>query len=286
MMNSIINPLERLQDHTGPMKGVLYCRSHDGKESMTQNAVIYGGRRFTLESILDVPSKQNQTLSLNRIFKTKYPDILREPGFEDDYATPKRRKVCLIGVGTGGSGLLWGSVKDPNGNNLNLSEPIPMRTIPHGSELSDEDKKKYFFETNQTIKGNRFKTYYLKLISSVEVVTAHDGKRYEPKSEDIEKTEDPSETLCTVDAQIYAEIKFSIELQDIKEYFRALENQSIKNARFSELGLYFGTLVEQSGGGTGKKDFINIEAFSRVTFNNKGMETDGSFYDFAYYLID
>ena len=71
---------------------------------------------------------------------------------------------------------------------------------------------------------------------------------------------------------------------DIKDYFRASEG-NLNMSRFNELALYYGIPVTITTGDTSYTDYILVEAFSHLTFNNRPMDEEGSRYDFTYYLI-
>lgn len=267
----------KLVSQSAPLmiRGKIHITGSDGSVINTHNCTIYNGRRFILESLLRREPVAGQMLTLNKIL-----DINKD--FSVTGPQKLERAICLVGVGIGGAGTTFGSKVDSTMNDNNLFKIIPMRTSR--TPLTGEDANKYFMEKYETIKGEPYYNYYLKKVESAGIVTKHEQTSYEPKVEDNEAVHDSSNPLSLYNIQVMTTIPIEIAEEDLKDYFRAMDG-NINMARFNEMSLYFGIPVTISNGGRTYTDYVLVEAFSHLTFNNRPCDTTGSRYDFTYYLI-
>lgn len=257
------------------IRGKVRCVGSDGSVINTHNCTVYGGRRFILEAILRQLPAAAQQLTLNEILN-----------INDDVSVTDNEKlsrcICLVGVGTGGSGTTFGSVVDATANDNNLFDIKPLRTV--SSPLSGEDAQKYFMRKIETINGTNYYNYYLKKVSCDGIFAKHENVDYEPQESDNEAVHDPNNPLSLYSIQTLTTIPIEISSDDLKDYFRAKDGD-INMARFNELALYIGVPKTIVSGESSYEDYVMVEAFSHLTFNNRPMDNEGARYDFTYYVL-
>ena len=269
------NPIVTGARPTLSVRGKIRCVGADGSIINTHNCTVYGGRRFIIESLFRQIPAADQQLTLNKILNVNDQVTLTD---EEKLS----RCVCLVGVGTGGAGTTFGSVIDATANDNNLFNIIPMRTI--SSPLSGDNAEKYFMRKLETINGSNYYNYYLKRVDCNGVFAKHENVDYEPKESDNDAVHDENNPLSLYNIQTFTTIPIEISSDDIKDYFRATDGD-INMARFNELALYIGIPKTVHSGETTYTDYVLVEAFSHLTFNNRPMDNEGARYDFTYYVL-
>ena len=257
------------------IRGKVRVTGADGSVVNTHNCTVYNGRRFILESLLRQEPVDTQMLTLNKILNINKDVTVTA-------AQKLERAICLVGVGTGGAGTTFGSKIDSTMNDNNLFNIIPLRTVR--SPLTGDDAEKYFMRKYENVGGEPFYNYYLMKVSTDGIVTKHENTAYKPSIEDNDAVHDTNNPLSLYNIQVMTTIPIEISENAIKDYFRATDG-NINMARFNELALYFGIPVTITAGDNSYTDYVLVEAFSHLTFNNRAMDTEGSRYDFTYYLI-
>ena len=262
------------------IRGKIRCTGWDGSVLNTQNCTIYGGRRFVIESIFRNVPKESQMLTHNHILGIN--DTI-QPASPNDYLN---RQVCLMGLGRGGASLTFGQINDAKANDNNLFEIIPLRTVPVGADLSVAERKEYFMRKRVTINNEVYYQYFAKLVSNTEVYSKHQNANYTPAVEDNAPEKAANDPLSLYPIQTFTTIPIAVSDVDIKEFFQVTEG-NLKASRFNELALYYGIPVTVTDPVTNEQyiDYIGVEAFSKLTFNNRPMDNEGSKYDFVYYII-
>ena len=257
------------------IRGKIRCVGSDGSVINTHNCTVYGGRRFLLEAILRQAPVESQQLTLNHILNVNDNVTVTN-------AEKLERAICLVGVGTGGAGTTFGSKIDSTANDNNLFNIIPMRTVRQ--PLTGDDAGKYFMRKVESINGETFYNYYLKKVECDGIQAKHERTDYQPSVEDNEAVHDQNNPLSLYNIQVLTTIPIEISAADIKDYFRASEG-NLNMSRFNELAFYYGIPVTITAGDNSYTDYVLVEAFSHLTFNNRPMDEEGSRYDFTYYLI-
>lgn len=257
------------------IRGKVRCVGSDGSVINTHNCTVYGGRRFILEAILKQAPVESQQLTLNKILNIN-------DGVTVTNAEKLERAICLVGVGVGGAGTTFGTKIDSTANDNNLFNIIPMRTVRQ--PLTGDDAAKYFMRKVETINGETFYNYYLKKVECDGIQAKHERTDYQPSIEDNDAVHDVNNPLSLYNIQVLTTIHIEISASDIKDYFRASEG-NLNMSRFNELALYYGIPVTITAGANSYTDYVLVEAFSHLTFNNRPMDEEGSRYDFTYYLI-
>lgn len=262
------------------IRGKIRCVGYDGSVLNTQNCTIYGGRRSVIELLFRNIPKESQMLTLNTILDI---NAATQPATPADLLN---RCVCLMGAGDGGASMTFGQVIDAKANDNNLFSIKPLRTVPVGADLSAAEREVYFMRKRVTINNEVYYQYFLKKVSNTEVYTKHQNVNYTPAIEDNDPEKDPNDPLSLNPIQTFTTVPISVADVDLKEHFR-IQDGTLKNARFNELALYVGipTIVRDPVTNETYTDYIAVEAFSKLTFNNRPMDNEGSKYDFVYYII-
>lgn len=271
----------RSDNFCGQIRGKVRIIGSDGSVINQTNMTIYPGRRFVLEAILKVNADEKHIRTLNEALGINH---IAKPS--DDIKA--RRKVCLVGIGDGAAKATeFGNVYGVRANDNNLVNIIPLRTIPDGTFLTGSDESKYYMRaTGETIGGNKYTNYYLKEVFANEIVVKLKDTDHRPQETDNAPEKDPSDDLVLYNVQVNAIFDIQITQDDVKGYFQAKEG-NINKAKFNEMSLFFGTKVELAPNAQGevRQDYVAVEAFSRLSFNHRAMDSAGSSYRFLYYLI-
>jgi hypothetical protein len=268
--------------NTAPLKirGKIRCVGNDGTVLNTGNTTIYPGRRFVLEALFKLVPNVAQMITVNQALNIN-PTLA--PSSQEDYL---KRAICLVGVGDGGAGLTFGEVHPVHMNHNNLVSHRPLRTVPIGNDLSPEEKAVYFMKKQVVYKGSQYYDYYLKKIEANQIYVMHENVNYIPNPDANDPELDPDSPLILNNIQVYTVINVPITEKDVKEYYRA-ENGNINLSRFNEMALFFGLPVQLEDPATHEmyEDYIAVEGFSKLSFNNRPMDEENSSYTFQYYLI-
>jgi hypothetical protein len=226
------------------------------------NIILVGGRRFTLEKLFNVNPTSTQSITLNSIFKVNES----EPALTGD--GPRREKVvCLFGVGRGGSNLTFGSVKNPNAREYNLYDMVPMRYVDVSDDLTAEEKAKYYL---RVVEGDKVAYYLKKFEIEPHIVMKVGDQDYIPDLADNTPVDETAGAIERQDVDCYIELQLKINADDVREFYRATEGLS--QARVNELSLYTG--YQPSHAADVWVDFLGIEAFSKLTFNNEPLDDE------------
>lgn len=262
------------------IRSKIRCVGSDGSVLNTQNCTIYGGRRFILESICRNIPKASQCLTLNTILNIN-EDIT--PANAELYLN---RAICLVGVGDGGATTTFGQVYDAKSNDNNLFNIVPLRTVPVGADLSAAERLVYFMRKRVIINSEAYYQYFLKKVANSEIYAKHQNVNYTPTIADNDPEKDSNNPLSLYPIQTFTTFAIPIADTDVKEHYQVNEG-TLKSARFNELALYYGIPTQVTDAITGEvyTDYIGVEAFSKLTFNNRPMDNEGSKYDFVYYII-
>jgi hypothetical protein len=268
-------------EHTGArVRGKIRCVDANGNVSNIQNTTIYPGRRFLLESLNHVAPKASQQITLNSILE------INQTLSPDDPSDILNRAICLFGVGVGGAGMQFGDVIDAGASNLNMFEQLPLRTVEVTNDLSAEERQQYFMRKRVTIEDKAYFCYYLKKTTPSDIYVKLQNVNYSPKPGDNTPEKDPNDPLSMYPIQVFTTYPVIIGENDIKDYFQARDGH-IRQSRFNELGLYYGIPVTVTDPISNQDyiDYIAVEAFSHLTFNNKPMDDKNASFTFTYYLL-
>ena len=236
--------------------------------TLEHNMVVLGGAITVLEKMWNIRSSLviDTINNINQINPAVQSTTELLP--QDDY-------VCLWGVGIGGSGDAFGSVRDVKyyereiGQNGQTNEFIPFRTVT--TALEGEDVQKYTLSKSV---GTGFTAYYAKKFETEPFIRSlwRDGLEGE---DGTEVTDGVHNTQRTEDIETFVEMHMKVDQNDIREWFEM--NGNIEQARFNTIGLFTARLTANGSGGY---NATNVKLFTKFNFDNEplgaGLSSTGS----------
>lgn len=172
--------------------------------------------------------------------------------------------VCLWGIGIGGSGDAFGSIRKVNfyerevGQNGQRDEMIPFRVTQ--TQLTGDDAKKYHMM--ETREDGLF-AYYLKgfEIQPQIKILWKDGEEGEDGSE-VES--DVHNTRRNDLIEAFVEMHLKLTKKDVREWFDL--TGEIQMSRINTIALFTGRKVEIA---PGVFDYVNVKMFSKLNLDNE-----------------
>lgn len=231
------------------------------------------GSDIGLSGLLPVEFKKRKEFTLNthlNIFPAEPFDV--------------RPKLRYFGVGIQGcynadDGIL-SSAFNPQRTDMNLYTLIPIRCRPVDEDLSDAERKLYRLRKRQTIKGQEYFLYYLKLIEY------NGGIKYK-RINPIDGSEEPYEldpsylsptpvkpaadkTIISSQAKIvaYCEARVYVEAADVLEWIRVQFDGDTRYAKISEIGFFTGIDKELTGKTGQNVSFNYTEGIYTMLYNH------------------
>ena len=139
-----------IDDKQSPgLKGILYEEVTDDYgqtilQKVNSNTVVIGGAILALEHLTGAttcwkPATLNSIYNINTELSATVSDL--------------DSRICLFGIGIGGSDLKFGDIVDPQTKQRDILEPIPFR---YGSALTGKNTDKYHFKITEQ-DGSTFK---------------------------------------------------------------------------------------------------------------------------------
>lgn len=259
----IVSP--KMEDFVTPHKSPFRSRITGFDEfgnqlfDFEQNMVVLGGAITTLEKMWNIRSSLtvdtiNEICSIN-------------PQTQDTEILPQSNCVCLWGIGIGGCGDAFGSVRDVKyyereiGNNgMGTTEMIPFRVVT--SAFEDDNAEKYFLRKDV---GVGHVAYYAKTFDDTPFIRSlwKDGIEGEDGTEVVQPVHD---TTRTDEIETFVEMHMSIDKDDVREWFEL--NGEIEKARINTVGLFTAEPIVEEGIVVGYK---NVKLFSKFCFDNEAL---------------
>jgi hypothetical protein len=239
-------------------KGILYevVAPDDGfgnplLKKVGENTVVVGGAITSLEHLCGV-SASWRPKTLNDIYGISATASA---------ATSQSSKIALFGVGTGGSGLEFGSIIEKDVKRRDVPDLIPLRAA---TNLTGSDASLYYFR-----KTNSDGTYYwyLKEFSTDPVIKTCWKDAADDESDGTEVTDDIADSSRTENLQTFAEFVIDLNTSDVREYYEA--SGALDQARYNSIGLYIGDKVKLSDG---RYEYANVRLFSYLNIDNKSVK--------------
>lgn len=237
-------------------RGVLYENlvddfGNDILKPVSTNTVVIGGAILALEHLTAttadfMPGTLNSILNINA-------DVADTSG--------SRPSIALFGLGTGGASLDFGSIVAKDIKSRNIPGLVPMRV---GENLSGPDAAKYFMKKLNS-DGTTYSWYLKEFADAIQIKTLWK----DALEEDVDGTEITSEVYDsdrTEGIESFAEIKISLNINDVRDYFLSIGEQDM--ARYNTLGIYTGNKVTLPDGST---DYVNVRLFAYTNFNNRDL---------------
>jgi hypothetical protein len=233
---------------------VLFEKAH--------NETVLGGALTVLEKLWGINATQkvdsiNNIMGINADISPALPDTSAS---KDDF-------VYLWGVGIGGCGDAFGSVRDVKyyereigQKGTGLTEMIPFRVV---TAPFDDDNAEMYFMMKELTQGHY--GYYAKAFDEVPFIRSlwKDG----PEGEDgAEVTGNVWDTTRTESIETFVEMHMTLDKRDIREWFEL--NGEIEQARVNTIGLFSATPVYEDNVLVGYKD---VKLFSKFNMTSEAM---------------
>jgi len=230
-------------------------------KDLGHNETVLGGAITVLEKLWNVNSTL-KVASINNLLGIN--DIVPLP----ESSATADDIVCLWGVGIGGSGDAFDSVRPVHfyerelGQNGYTDQMIPFRVVNEPFASTDANFEKYYMMRKR---DDEFYEYYLKRfeIDPVIKVLWKDGAEGE---DGTEVSPDVYNTTRTDEIETFVEMHCMIDAKDIHEYFEHLGQTSM--SRINSIGLFTGRRTELPNGTI---DYTNVKLFSKLNFNNESL---------------
>ena len=227
--------------------------------TLEHNMVVIGGAITVLEKMWNIRS----SLMIDTINNINQINPAVQSSTE---LLPQNDCVCLWGIGIGGSGDAFGSVRDVKyyereiGQNGQSNEFIPFRCVTTALEGEDVQKK-----TLSKSVGTGFTAYYAKTFEDDPFIRSlwRDGVEGE---DGTEVTDGVHNTQRTEDIETFVEMHMRIDQDDVREWFEM--NGNIEQARFNTIGLFTARLTADGSGGY---NATNVKLFTKFNFDNEAL---------------
>ena len=227
--------------------------------TLEHNMVVLGGAITVLEKMWNIRS----SLVIDTINNINQINPAVQSTTE---LLPQNDYVCMWGVGIGGSGDAFGSVRDVKyyereiGQNGQSNEFIPFRCVT--TALEGEDVQKYTLSKSV---GTGFTAYYAKKFEDDPFIRSlwRDGVEGE---DGTEVTDGVHNTQRTEDIETFVEMHMRIDQNDVREWFEM--NGNIEQARFNTIGLFTARLTSDGHGGY---NATNVKLFTKFNFDNESL---------------
>ena len=258
-LNQVNNFSKRQMKSMFPTRIMAFDEFGEKLLDFEQNMVVLGGALTVLEKMWNVRSPLlidtiNNIMTINPEAQSSTELI------------SQNNIVCLWGVGVGGSGDAFASVRDVKfyereiGQNGQSIQMVPFRVVT--SPLEGTDVGKYYLKKDL---GNGATAYYAKTFDSEPFIRTlwRDGVNGE---DGTEVTDGVHNTSRTEDIETFVEMHLKLDKTDIREYFDF--NGEIEQARVNTIGLFTAEKVALESGGY---DYKNVKLFSKFNFTNEGL---------------
>lgn len=238
-----------------PYVGILYERTKDdfGNDILKEvgrNTVVVGGAISSLEHLCGVDASWKPD-TLNEIYG------INNSGVWDS----TKDRIALFGVGTGGSGLQFGSIVEKDIKRRDVPNLIPLRCA---SELTGEDANLYKFKKDN---GDGTYSWYLKEFAVEPTIKTCWKDALDDDSDGTEVTSEIAESTRTEGLQTFAEFILDFNTKDVREYYEYIG--SLDTALYNSIGLYIGQKVTLEDGTT---EYANVRLFSYLNIDNKSVK--------------
>jgi len=236
------------------MKGVLYERGKDdfGQDifrKVGENTVVVGGAILALQKLCGVEASW-QPKTLNELYDVPTANA----------GTTAGSTIALFGVGTGGSGLQFGSLVEKDIKRRDVPNLIPLRVT---DTLTGDDSDLYYFKKDN---GDGTYNWYLKEFSMVPTISTHWKDSLDEETDGSEITDEIADSKRTEGLQTFAEFILDFNTSDVREYYQAIG--SLDQALYNSIGLFTGQKVQQADG---SYEYANVRLFSYLNIDNKSV---------------
>lgn len=239
----------------GRLYEVLNVRD-DGRKvvrEIAHNLVVVGGAITALENLTGATASWKPK-TLNEIYSV--PATANGPV-----------KLCLFGIGVGGSGLEFGSVIAPDLKQQDVLSPIPLR---YGASVTGDDSDNYFMKKSNG-GGSGTYSWYLKQFTGTPTIKSCWKNAVSEDEDGTEILEDIYNSESEEGIETFTEIQINLNTKDGREYFES--TGAIATARFNTIGFYTGSLASDG------QEYADVRLYSVITMNSRDLSlaTSSSF---------
>ena len=220
---------------------------------IAHNLVVVGGAITALENLTGATASWEPE-TLNTIHSVE--------------ATPSGiPKLALFGIGTGGSGLDFGSVITPDIKQRDILSPIPMR---YGASVTGSDQNKYFMKVSNPGADGTF-SWYLKEFTGTPTIKSCWKNAVSADEDGTEILDEIYDSEETDGIETFTEIQINLNTLDGREYFES--TGTVNTARFNTIGFYTGSKNAEN------TEYANVRLYSVININNRDLSlaTSSSF---------
>jgi len=270
----------------------VQIRNQKGElEFDTHNILTLGGRIKALESVFQNGFVAKNHLSLDSNLTTQKgglsvitnPTITSCPdtSVAADYYNRPTTYFC---IGNGGVNVEFPlAMAEPRNYETRLYGMVPFRCVPIANDLSPAERSVYRMRRLEIINGASYFTYYLKKFNpGLLNLVKSDNTDYTPVFADSNaippSSSGSSGSLTALSIHSFYEFNLDIEALEFKEYYKAINNGTLTNARLTEFGLV--TAKELTGVSDNATvpqvydEVCNAELFSKVVHSPTYMDQE------------
>lgn len=245
----------------------------------TENTTVYNGR-VCMHDVFGHTANPEQHLSLNKLLNIEHSVSV----YKDQSDKNRLRKIEYFCIGNGAeSKTVKENIISERSSDTKLYNIVPFRCVPTGTDLTDEERKKYKLRKKITIKDQEYIAYYAKKISNITFATTYNNQSYTPQESDTSTLPDTSadKPLKSGSVLCVTTLVLKVEPEDFKEYYKAKNNGDLSGAKLNEFGLIYAyeAANEQE---SSKMELADAELFSKITHSNVNYESDGAESEFKY----
>lgn len=237
-------------------KGILYevtgedCYGNRILKKIGENTVTVGGAILSLEMLCGVEATWKPK-SLNEIHNIDTDLVVK---------SSTKSKIALFGVGTGGSGLEFGSIVEKDVKRRETPGIIPLRS---GAVLTGDDAHLYKFKKDN---GDGTFDWYFKEFADPPLIKTCWKDALDEDADGTEVTDEIEDSTRTENLQTFAEYLVNFNTKDVREYYEAIG--SLDHALYNSIGLYIADKVMREDG---TYDYANIRLFCYLNIDNKSV---------------
>lgn len=159
-----------------------------------------------------------------------------------------------------------------------LYNMVPFRCVSTTADLSPTERAKYRLRKEIVINGKSYYAYYAKVFDPGVIHSERSSQDYTPSTEDSNPYVGSADghTMRGHNSEVYIEFDLEISQEEFKEFYRALNNDSLRSARLTELGLISAYDSAAGDSTTGAKEIYDATLFAKLVHDPVYMSNEGS----------
>lgn len=159
-----------------------------------------------------------------------------------------------------------------------LYNMVPFRCVSTTADLSATERAQYRMRKEIVINSKTYYAYYLKVFNPGLIHSEKSGQDYIPETDDSNPYigSGDGHAMKGHVSEIYIDFDLEISQNEFKEFYRALNNDSLSGARLTELGLVSGYDAAAGDSSTGAKEVYDPTLFAKLVHDPVFMTSEGS----------